>query len=165
MKQRHLGHSSIITIQRKWCGAVFSFWLQSRPKTLPTARSSQSYDPVREKTNNLDSDQVWHKPGCTATGRLLEAWNFLFRKKRYCTTQVAKTKALISFAVTGSWSATLCFRICKSLVFSRRGSYNMFIIWTYMYTKLKFWSFIQVLKCFKFPVNTNIMTSFTLNLQ
>ena len=22
----------------------------------------------REKTNNVDSDQVWHKPGCTATG-------------------------------------------------------------------------------------------------
>ena len=21
-----------------------------------------------EKTNNVDSDQVWHKPGCTATG-------------------------------------------------------------------------------------------------
>ena len=49
--------------------------------------------------------------------RWLEAWNFLFRKKRYCTIQVAKTKALISFAVTA-----LCFRICKSLVFSRRGS-------------------------------------------
>ena len=26
------------------------------------------YEPQREKTNNVDSDQVWHKPGCTATG-------------------------------------------------------------------------------------------------
>ena len=25
------------------------------------------YEPWREKTNNLDFDQVWHKPGCTAT--------------------------------------------------------------------------------------------------
>ena len=25
-------------------------------------------EPRHEKTNNVDSDQVWHKPGCTATG-------------------------------------------------------------------------------------------------
>ena len=25
-------------------------------------------EPQHEKTNNVDSDQVWHKPGCTATG-------------------------------------------------------------------------------------------------
>ena len=25
------------------------------------------YEPVREKTNNLGSDQVQHKPGCTVT--------------------------------------------------------------------------------------------------
>ena len=29
-----------------------------------------------------------------------EAWNFGFKKKRDCTVRVAKTKALISFAVT-----------------------------------------------------------------
>ena len=33
--------------------------------------------------------------------RLLGACNFGFRKRRDCTTYVAKTKALISFAVTG----------------------------------------------------------------
>ena len=27
-----------------------------------------SYEPQHEKTNNVDSDQVWHKPGCAATG-------------------------------------------------------------------------------------------------
>ena len=55
------------------------------------------YEPVHEKTNNLGSDRVRHKPGCTVT----EAGNFGFRKKRnYCTIGVAKTKALISFAVT-----------------------------------------------------------------
>ena len=25
-------------------------------------------EPQHEKTNNVDSDQVRHKPGCTATG-------------------------------------------------------------------------------------------------
>ena len=37
------------------------------------------------------SDQVRHKPCCTVFG---------FKKKRDCTIRVAKTKALISFAVT-----------------------------------------------------------------
>ena len=40
---------------------------------------------------------------------------------------VAKTKALISFAVTANFNREadlrLCFRICKKQVFSRRGSY------------------------------------------
>ena len=27
-----------------------------------------AYEPRYEKTNNVESDQVWHKPGCTATG-------------------------------------------------------------------------------------------------
>ena len=32
------------------------------------------YEPVREKTNNLGSDQVWHKPACTVSedGKRLE---------------------------------------------------------------------------------------------
>ena len=57
-------------------------------------------EPVREKTNNLG-----FRPGPTQTGlyshrKWLEAGNFGFRKKRDCTIHVAKTKALISFAVT-----------------------------------------------------------------
>ena len=56
--------------------------------------------PVREKTNNLG-----FRPGPTQTGlyshrKWLEAGNFGFRKKRDCAIHVAKTKALISFAVT-----------------------------------------------------------------
>ena len=55
---------------------------------------------MREKTNNLG-----FRPGPTQTGlyshrKWLEAGNFGFRKKRDCTIHVAKTKALISFAVT-----------------------------------------------------------------
>ena len=26
------------------------------------------FEPRREKTSNVVSDQVWHKPGCTANG-------------------------------------------------------------------------------------------------
>ena len=45
------------------------------------------------------------RPGPTQTGlynhtRWLETRNFGYRKKRYCTIRAAKTKALISFAVT-----------------------------------------------------------------
>ena len=54
-----------------------------------------------------------------------------------CTIRVAKTKALISFAVTkgadqlrGYRKADLrlCFRICKKPVISRRGSYNLIML-------------------------------------
>ena len=51
-----------------------------------------------------ENQQYGFCPGLTQT-RLynywswLEAWNFVFRKKRYCTIQVAKTKALFSYAV------------------------------------------------------------------
>ena len=45
------------------------------------------------------------RPGPTQTGlcsyrRWLEAWNFRFRKKGDCSIRVAKTKGLISLAVT-----------------------------------------------------------------
>ena len=57
--------------------------------------------------------------------RWLEAWNFVFRKKRYFTIQIAKTKALISFAVIfREADLRLCFRICRTLVFSWLGSHN-----------------------------------------
>ena len=39
----------------------------SLPLTSPAAELAIIYEPVREKTNNLCSDQVQHKPGCTVT--------------------------------------------------------------------------------------------------
>ena len=53
-------------------------------------------------------------PGPTQTEpykhrRMLEALNFGFRKKRQCTNQVAKTKALISFAVTAKLMCAFVF--------------------------------------------------------
>ena len=61
-------------------------------------------EPRREKTNKLDSDKVWHTPGCTYTGD-----DFVFRKNRYCAIQVAKTKALISLAVTAKMICIFVF--------------------------------------------------------
>ena len=31
------------------------------------AKSSIKYEPMREETNNLGSEQIRHKPACTAT--------------------------------------------------------------------------------------------------
>ena len=57
-------------------------------------------------------------PGLTQTRlyshrRWLEAWNFRFRKKRDCTICVAKTKALISFAVTAKLICVFVFAYAK----------------------------------------------------
>ena len=70
---------------------------------------SNLYEPVREKTNNL-----CFRPGSTnirlcSHRRLLETANFGFRKKRNCTIRVAKTKTLISFAVTAKLICAFVF--------------------------------------------------------
>ena len=66
------------------------------------------YEPVHEETNNMGPEQVQHKPSCTST-RWLEAGNFGFRKERNCTIRVAKTKALMSFAVTAKLTCAFVF--------------------------------------------------------
>ena len=53
-------------------------------------------EPPHGKTNNVVSEQVWHKPGCT---------NFEFRKKWNC----RKIKVLISFAVTAKLICAFVF--------------------------------------------------------
>ena len=59
------------------------------------------------------------RPGPTKTGlsnhrRCLEAWNFGFRNKRYCTIRVAKTKTQISFTVTAKLICVFIFAFAKS---------------------------------------------------
>ena len=61
-----------------------------------------------------ENQQFGFWPGLTRTRlysywRWLKAWNFVFRKKRYCTIQVAKAKALISFAVTAKLICVFVF--------------------------------------------------------
>ena len=67
------------------------------------------FEPRREKTGLRD-----FRPGPTQTGLYklrsrLEALNFGFKKKRNCTIRVAKTKALISFAVTAKLICAFVF--------------------------------------------------------
>ena len=74
-----------------------------------------TYEPRHEQTG------LWgFRPGLTQTNLYshrsrLEALNFGFKKKRDCTIHVAKTKLLISFAVTA--------KLICAFVFSRYGSY------------------------------------------
>ena len=65
------------------------------------------FEPPRGKTNNVLFEQVRHKPTCTST--VLEAGNFGFKQRRNCTIRVAKTKALISFAVTAKMICAFVF--------------------------------------------------------
>ena len=81
--------------------------LNASRSTLDASRSTSimilsfgTYEPCCKKTGLRG---FW--PGPTQTGlykhrKWLEAWNFWFKKKSDCTIHVAKTKALISFAVT-----------------------------------------------------------------
>ena len=81
---------------------------------------------VREKTNNLS-----FRPGLTQTGLYshtsrLEAGNFEFREKRKCTIRVAKTKALLSFAVTAKLICAFVFAYADCFtVFPCGGSYYL----------------------------------------
>ena len=61
-----------------------------------------------EKTKNLATNQVRHKPTYTVTDAG-EALSFGFKKKRYCTICVVKTKALISCAVTAQMMYAFVF--------------------------------------------------------
>ena len=69
----------------------------------------QSFEHVHEKTNNLGSDQVQHKLGCTVTEDRWRLEILDFGKERKCTIHAAKTKALISFAVTAKLICAFVF--------------------------------------------------------
>ena len=64
-------------------------------------------EPPRGKTNNVVSEQVQHK---------LEISD-LSRRGKFCTIQVAKTKALISFAVTAKLICVFVFAYADSWFF------------------------------------------------
>ena len=74
-----------------------------------TGWSPLLYEPRCEKTGLRG-----FRPGPTQTRlcsyrRWLEAWNFVFRKRRDCTIRVTQTKALISFGVTAKLICVLVF--------------------------------------------------------
>ena len=79
-------------------------------------KRSPSYSDIYSlfEPRHEENQQCGFWPGLTQTRlysywRWLEAWNFVFRKKRYCSIQVAKTKALISFAVTAKLICVFVF--------------------------------------------------------
>ena len=79
---------------------MIQFYVIFGEKDQVNSRESDefNFEPSRVKTNNLG-----FRPGLTQTRlhrRWLEALNFLFMKKNKCTIHVAKTKMLISCAVT-----------------------------------------------------------------
>ena len=92
-------HTRLITISKS---------LQEMFSVLSTFVGLLS-EPRREKPGLRD-----FRPGPTQTGlyshrKWLEAGNFGFRKLRNCTIRVAKTKALISFAVTAKLICAFVF--------------------------------------------------------
>ena len=50
-----------------WSYGLFSVWSGLKLQRQVSLQHS-SYEPRHEKTNNVDSYQVKHKPSCTATG-------------------------------------------------------------------------------------------------
>ena len=85
-------------IRGHFCTEMFPWWVsysaqqrwndafQNKPRSEKTGLRGFRPGPIQTR---LYSNRRW-----------LGAWNFGFRKKRDCTIRVAKTKALINFAVT-----------------------------------------------------------------
>ena len=67
------------------------------------------YEPPHGKTNNMVSERVLTQIRLYNQRSRLETGNFGYRKWRNCTIRVAKTKALISFAVTAKLICTFDF--------------------------------------------------------
>ena len=105
-----------------WCFRFHEHWLSHHDNT-PVL-----FIPPRILRDVRKTGLRGFRPGPTQTGlrnhrRWLETWNFGFRKKRDCTIQVAKTKTLISFAVTAKLICVFVFAYAKIRFFSRRGSF------------------------------------------
>ena len=96
------------------CGISFSLFVRNTASFSDKKIVSKQYEPRCEKTGLRG-----FRPGLTQTGlynyrRCLEAYNFGCSKKRDCTIYVARTKALISFAVTVKLICVFVFAYAKS---------------------------------------------------
>ena len=94
-------------------------------------------EPVREKTNNLCFRPCPTKTGLYKHRRWLEAGNFRFRKKRNCTVHVAKTKTLISFAVTVKLICAFLFAYANCW-FSHAKAQNMNLMFILVFLQIYF---------------------------
>ena len=70
-------------------------------------------EPPHEKTNNLSFRLGATQISLYSQRSKLEAWNFGFKKKRDCTFDEAKTKALISCAATAQLICAFVFAYAK----------------------------------------------------
>ena len=89
-------------------------WSKKLSLNLTRSKTTDTYEPRCEETGLRG-----FRPGPTQTRlynhtRWLETGNFEFRKHRDCTIYVAKTKALISFAVTAKLICVFVFVYAKS---------------------------------------------------
>ena len=97
---------------------------------VPEIKPLQAFTPFLH-TSNCDDESIKNEPRCEKTGlrgfrpaptqtrlyslrRWLEALNFGNRTKRDCTIYVAKTKALICFAVTAKLICVFVFAYSRS---------------------------------------------------
>ena len=72
------------------------------------------FEPRCEETGLRDFQKGMTQTRLYNNRRWLETWNFRFRKESDCTICVAKTKALISFAVTAKLICAFVFAYAKS---------------------------------------------------
>ena len=75
------------------------------------------FEPLREKTNNLEFRPEPTQIRLYSHRSRIDSWNFGFKKRRNCTICVAKSKALISFAVTAKLICTFDFAYADCWVF------------------------------------------------
>ena len=104
------------------CTSILEGWNESFTNMYNAFTARTVNEPRRQKTGLRGFRPCPTQTGLYSHRRWLETWNFGFRKQRDCTIEVAKTKALISFAVTAKLICVFVFAHVKSEVFSRRGS-------------------------------------------
>ena len=95
-----------------------------QPESTNSKTSWKICEPVNEKTNNLGSNHVQHKPGCT--GRLeagnFRGWKLWIEKLEEFYYQCSEKKGADQLCSYCEADLCLCFRLCRLLVFPCDGS-------------------------------------------
>ena len=100
-------------------------------------------EPRREKIGLRGFRPVPTQTGLGNHWRWLEAWNFGFKKKRDCTICVAKTKTLISFAVTAKLICVFVFANAK-IRFSHVAAHLISVSWMMSIRQWRYWINLKI---------------------